>query len=209
MEMKLVTINDIYSALVKGVNFDKSDATMNKANGYTPLLRANNISDMRINLDGLMYVKSNLVKKEQYLQNGDIIFVTSSGSKHLVGKSALVSGLPTDITIGAFNSLLRFSENIDARYVFYALNSPLFKAHMASRLAGANINNIKKNDILDFELLVPYQNDKPNLKEQKRIADKFDTVFFEVGKGKEMVAKQLAHFDNLKASMLSSVFAKK
>src|SRR3989338_6885924 len=176
MTMKLVTINDIHSALVKGVNFDKSDATMNKTSGYTPLLRDNNISDMRTNLDGLMYVKSNLVKKEQYLLNGDIVFVTSSGSKHLVGKSAFVSDLPSDITIGAFNSLLRFTRDIDAKYVFYALNSPAFKKHIGSRLAGANINNIKKNDILDFEFPIPFKNGKPDLVEQKRIANDLDKI---------------------------------
>lgn len=206
METKLVTINDIYTALVKGVNFDKSDASMSKTVNYTPLLRANNISDMRINLDGLMYVKSNLVKKEQHLRDGDIVFVTSSGSKHLVGKSALVSDLPKDITIGAFNSLLRFSEDIEPRYVFYALNSPLFKTHMASRLAGANINNIKKNDVLDFELIVPFNNGKPDFAEQKSIADRLDKVLAEIERAAAVNERQKQYTEMTKHSFISDGF---
>ena len=73
----------------------------------------------------------------------------------------------------------------------------------------ANINNIKKNDILDFEFPIPFKNGKPDLDEQKRIVNRLDSIFAEVGKGKEKVEKQLVHFDNLKASMLSSVFTKK
>lgn len=204
--MKRVTISDIYSALIKGVNFDKSDAAMSKTNGHTPLLRANNISDMHINLDGLMYVKSDLIKQEQYLCEGDIVFVTSSGSKHLVGKSALVSGLSKDITIGAFNSLLRFSADIEPRYIFYIMNSPLFKAHMASRLAGANINNIKRNDVLDFELLIPFKNDKPDLTEQKRIADGLDIIFSETERGLKVAELGEKQATALEQSLLFNVF---
>jgi type I restriction enzyme S subunit len=175
--MKIVRIKDLDPELIKGVTYSKGDAISTRAHGYIPLLRANNISDMRVNFDELIYVKSSLVKPGQYLQNGDIIFVTSSGSKNLVGKSALIDNANEQLTIGAFNGLLRFSKNINPRYVFFVLNGPSFKRHIMQRLAGANINNIKKDDILDFELPVPFLDGKPDLTEQKRITNKLDQLF--------------------------------
>lgn len=193
MEMKVVRIKDLDPELVRGVTYGKDDAATTRGSRYMPLLRANNIRDMRTNLDHLVYVKSALVKWRQHLQQGDIIFVTSSGSKSLVGKSALVGAIDEPLTIGAFNSLLRFSKNIDPRYVFFALNSPAFKSYIAKRSAGANINNIKKDDILDFELVVPFANGKPDLTEQKRIAEELNKIY---------ALKDAAEVDILKARVL-------
>lgn len=204
--MQNVKISDLNPALIKGVNFGKADAVMVERNGFTPLLRAHNIKEMKTNSDEMMYVKSSVVKKEQYLQKGDVVFVTSSGSKNLVGKSALISDLSFPATIGAFNSLLRFSDDVEPRYVFYTLNSPSFKSHIGSRLAGASINNIKKNDILDFELTIPFKDGKPDLAEQKRIADKLDKVFAEIENGENVADKNALLSKKLFASYLRSGF---
>lgn len=205
-EWQLTKIRDLNPVLLKGVSFDKADAQMTKYDGYAPLLRAHNIRDMRINFDEMMYVRNTAVKDEQYLKNGDVVFVTSSGSKHLVGKSALITHLDTETTIGAFNSLLRFTSNVEPRYVFFALNSPLFKQHIAKRLVGANINNIKKDDILDFEFRVPFKNGIPDIKEQVRVADEIDMAFSSSEKLHSIFGKQELAFSSLRSSVLSQSF---
>jgi hypothetical protein len=59
------------------------------------------------------------------------------------------------------------------------------------------------------EIPVPYSDGKPDLLRQKEIADELDRIFVEVDGGKKMVEKQLKYFDNLKTSLLSSVFDEK
>lgn len=207
MQMQKVKISELNPNLIKGVNFDKADAVLSAKDGFVPLLRAHNIKNMRVNFDELMFIKSSVVKDEQYLRRGDVVFVTSSGSKHLVGKSALILDLSQPTTIGAFNSILRFPDNIEPRYVFYSLNSSLFKLHIANRLAGANIQNIKKNDILDFELVLPFKDGSPDLAEQKRIADKLDGVFSNIESGLTELYSQRTQANELKQSLLVSIFS--
>ena len=75
--------------LLRGVSYKKAVARETPAEGYLPILRATNIQDERLILDSeLVYVPEKYVKLEQILEPGDVVICMSSGSKHLVGKTA-------------------------------------------------------------------------------------------------------------------------
>ena len=95
--------------LIRGINYKKEEASNISKENYKPILRANNIN-IKINFDDLVYVPKENIKKEQYIKNGDIIFAMSSGSKHLVGKSAQIY-FDYDGSFGAFCGLLRLIKN--------------------------------------------------------------------------------------------------
>ena len=77
--------------LVRGVTYAKDDARQQPVDGYIPVLRATNIQDTRLILDtDLVHVPERNVSAEQRLRPGDIVVATSSGSKHLVGKSGQI-----------------------------------------------------------------------------------------------------------------------
>ena len=101
-----VVISDV-AELVRGVTYSKEDSRATPAGGFSPVLRATNIQNSRLVLDAdLVYVRSDNVSPTQRLLAGDIVMATSSGSKHLVGKSALMR---TDWvgSFGAFCAVLR------------------------------------------------------------------------------------------------------
>jgi type I restriction enzyme S subunit len=70
--------DDIFS-LVRGVSYDKRDASASPGGNLIPIRRANNISGGHITTDDLVYVPSRYVSLEQYLQTGDILIAASSG----------------------------------------------------------------------------------------------------------------------------------
>jgi len=82
-----VRLGDICE-VVRGVTYKKDQASEQPAKGKVPILRATNIQDSALVLDSdLVYVPSDVVSEGQMLQVGDIVVATSSGSKHLVGKT--------------------------------------------------------------------------------------------------------------------------
>jgi len=90
--------------LIRGISYKKEDASKSPSQGCKPILRANNIKG-HLNFDELVYVPAKIIREEQYIKKGDLIFAMSSGSKHLVGKSAPALN-DYDGSYGAFCALL-------------------------------------------------------------------------------------------------------
>lgn len=62
--MSVALLSEIAEQL-RGVSYGKSDVTDHPADGYIPVLRANNITDVGLALDDLVYVRSNKVASKQ------------------------------------------------------------------------------------------------------------------------------------------------
>jgi type I restriction enzyme, S subunit len=78
---------DLFS-LIRGVSYNKSDASDLPGRDLVPIFRANNISNGQIVQDDLVYVPNRYVSPEQYLRDGDLLIAASSGSRAVVGKAA-------------------------------------------------------------------------------------------------------------------------
>lgn len=96
--------------LIRGVSYSKEDARKTEKEGFRPILRANNINGT-INFDDLVYIRTDLISTAQQLRSGDILFAMSSGSRHLIGKSARLAR-DVDAGFGAFCGVLRPSSKI-------------------------------------------------------------------------------------------------
>ena len=98
---------DLFSS-VRGVSYEKSDASRLPDKGLIPILRANNISsDGRIITDDLVYVPERYASSEQYLKDGDLLIAASSGSRSVVGKAARASSEHGRFAFGAFCTVAR------------------------------------------------------------------------------------------------------
>src|SRR5258708_3871426 len=163
--------------LLHGISYAKEQSSKVPSTGMVPILRATNISS-GLQFDDLVYVERQLVSDEQFIRKNDIIFAMSSGSKKHVGKSAIAN---TDFhgSFGAFCGLLRVSPSFEVRYLAYYFKSSDFRRHIEEISKGTNINNLKREHILDFEFSVP------PLNEQKRIVAKIEELFSELDKGIE------------------------
>lgn len=92
-------------------------------------------------------------------------------------------------------------EIIVSKYLFYLLTSDDYKKHINELSSGVNINNLKFDDLKDYEIPLP------PLTEQKRIVKILDEVFGGVAKAKENAEKNLKNSRELFESYLQSIFS--
>lgn len=178
--MKVVRVGEI-SEQIRGVSYAKNDASEFPKIDYSPILRANNISDNGLLLDELVFVPDSKISPKQRIQPNDVIIAASSGSILVVGKAAQVR---EDFNggFGAFCKVLRPGSDVNPHYFGHYFKTPLYR-HIVSRLAaGANINNLKNAHLDNLEIPLP------PLDEQKRIAGILDAADALRAKRRESIA---------------------
>ena len=151
--MKMMSRICDYSEQIRGVSYKPEDVVDNLDDTSVVLLRANNIRDGQVNYDEVVYVKRNKVSDKQMLRKGDILICASSGSKDLVGKAAQIKS-DVDCTFGAFCKVVRPRE-IHHGFLGMYFQSNKYRRTISQASAGANINNIKNEDIDCLEIGIP------------------------------------------------------
>lgn len=139
--------------VIRGVTYSKDDVSDVPKDGYTMLLRANNISNGTINYDNLVYVKDNCISDNQMLSVRSIFIAMSSGSKEHVGKTAIVP-CSLNSAFGAFCSKIEIVENAFAWLMIY-FRTEYFKTYINNICLGTNINNITNEHIGSIKIAVP------------------------------------------------------
>ncbi len=193
---KTVGLLDI-SMLVRGVTYTKNDASEVAFDGSTPVLRANNIQDRKFVLSDLVYVPNSLVSEAQQIGIGDVVVATSSGSINIVGKAAQAR-VDMQAGFGAFCALLRPCSEVNAKYFGHYFSTDAYRMSVSAMARGVNINNLKKDH---FEKLVfPLA----PLKEQKRIADKLDSILARVDACRERLDRIPAILKRFRQAVLAA-----
>lgn len=142
MKVKLGEVAD----QIRGVTYKSQDVEETLNTSSITLLRANNISNNGvINYDDVVYIKKNKVDSIQLIKINDILVCASSGSVNLVGKAAQIKEDKL-LSFGAFCKVIR-PKNIHAIYLGYFFQSPYYRKTISSLAQGANINNIRNDDI--------------------------------------------------------------
>ncbi|TAE77791.1 MAG: hypothetical protein EAZ84_03380 [Verrucomicrobia bacterium] len=186
------------ATLIRGVSYSKEDARKTEAPGFLPILRANNIDGV-INFDDLTFVRSNLISSDQRLRSGDILFAMSSGSRNLVGKSARITR-DLEAGFGAFCGVLRPSPETSNQFLAWAYQTREFRHAISEVAKGSNINNLKREHLLDYEVPLP------PLAEQKRIVAKIEELFSELDAGEESLRRARRQLGVYRQSLLKQAF---
>jgi type I restriction enzyme S subunit len=183
-----------FSDLIRGVNYKKHEASIENKAGYLPVIRANNIG-VELSFYDLVYVPERNISEEQKIREGDIIISMSSGSKHLVGKSALARA-SFNGSYGAFCGNLRTSNLLNQKYVYYYLSSPENRKALSKQSKGSNINNLKREHILDSYIpLAP-------LTIQGAIVQRIEELFSHIDAGVEGLKQTKAKLQQYRQSVL-------
>jgi type I restriction enzyme S subunit len=160
---------------IRGVTFKPEDLIEPFTENSIVVMRTKNVQILALTTDDLIAIpKSNMKRKEQKLQVGDLL-ISSANSWELVGKASYVNELGYEATAGGFISIIRPNKNkIDPRYLYHWIMAP--KNQHLIRHCGRQTTNISNLDTGRFkELEIPL----PTIAEQKRIAailDKVDVI---------------------------------
>ena len=93
MSWKKVKLGEI-ADFSNGINFDKSAYS----NGVKLIGVSNFGNRFSPDYSDLSEVREEVVRKSDYLDNGDIVFVRSNGNKELVGRCMLIQNAPARVT---------------------------------------------------------------------------------------------------------------
>ncbi len=111
------------------------------------------------------------VPQDLLLQNGDIVFVRSNGSKELVGRSVLLENITYPLTFSGFCIRMRNKRTdlVLNKFLLYSFWSSRFRQTLNQESKGFNINNLNQGILSKF--LVYY----PDTQRQKEIIEILDT----------------------------------
>ncbi|MBS1793149.1 MAG: restriction endonuclease subunit S [Acidobacteria bacterium] len=149
-------LEEIGEAVI-GLTYKPSEISENG----TPVLRANNIQDNKIQYDDVVKVTAK-VRDKQIANIGDIVICVRSGSANLIGKSAIIDR--EGFSFGAFMSLFRSRFN---DYIQLFMTSNLCKNQINDKKS-TGINQLTQATLRN--LLLPL----PPLSEQKMILNFFN-----------------------------------
>lgn len=172
-----------------------------------PILRSNNIQDGKMILDDIAIRKvtePSIIEKKR-LRTGDVLVATSSGSKNLLGKSALFVQ-PSNGQIYLFSNFtmrLRSKlEIIEPHFLYFYLQSPRAKQILiVLQDTTTGLRNLDRQEFLAQTIPAP------PLPEQKRIASELKDKITYAEKLKTAVEKQLDAIKALPQAILKKAFS--
>ena len=169
------------------------------------VLRATNIdlSTNLLDLTELRYISDSVsVPASKKVKNGSLMVCTASGSKSHLGKVAFIDD-DYDYAFGGFMGMITPSDVLIPRYLFHLMTSGRYKDFIGELADGANINNLRFDDLSRFP--VPY----PDRSEQRRIVGILDEAFEGIATAKANAEKNLQNARALFESHLQSVFSRR
>lgn len=137
-------------SLLLGLTYSPDDVV---SDGGTLVLRSSNVQNGRLDLTDCVYVSCDIPQKI-LTKPDDILICSRNGSRALIGKCALLTEEVAGQTFGAFMTVLRSQH---ARFLYYVLNSTLFK-FQSGRFLTSTINQLTTQTLGDFEIALPPEN---------------------------------------------------
>lgn len=162
MVWRKVKLGDI-AEFSNGINFSKDAYSKG-----VKLIAVSNFGDRFLpEYDLLEEIKEDVVRNNDLLSIGDIVFVRSNGNKELVGRCMLIDNPPDKVTYSGFCIRARFKDTTEHDPVFwtYHFKNMAFRRAMSNTAIGANIQNLSQGRLAVYETMVP------DIEGQKRIAN--------------------------------------
>jgi type I restriction enzyme S subunit len=141
-----------------------------------PILRIPNVAQGSVNFDGLKYSELGKSDTERVrLEDGDLLFVRTNGSRDLVGRCAVFQGDSQSQAFGFASYLIRVrvdQAKVLPRYLAYFLNSTNGRAEIDSRRrTSAGQFNINSENLRSIEFPVPSVPEQALLLEQLELRE--------------------------------------
>lgn len=183
----------------RGLTYGKSDEVEFSS---TAVLRANNVdlASGQLDLSEIRYISDEVeVPRSKKLIANSLLICTASGSRSHLGKMAHVSR-ELDFAFGGFMGLLVPRSELSPKYLWYFSRSSAYREHLESTSPGANINNLRFDDLARLALPLP------PLDEQKRIVAALDQAFAALDRARADTESNLNLVEGLLQGALDASF---
>lgn len=167
--------------------------------GYSYLITGTDFQDGRINWNGCHYVDYYRYEQDPNIQvsSGDLL-LTKDGT---IGKVAYVTGLKRPATLNSGVFLVKpITDVYTAHFMFYVLESSVFKNFLQQLSAGSTINHLYQKDLVKFDLYVP-----PTKEEQEAIAG----ILFDMDSDIYKLEEKLSKYQKIKQGMMEELLTGK
>ena len=167
--------------------------------GYSYLITGTDFKDGRINWNGCHYVNYDRYVQDPNIQvsNGDLL-LTKDGT---IGKVAYISDLnrPATLNSGVF-VVKPITDAYTAHFMFYVLESSVFKDFLQQLSSGTTINHLYQKDLVKFDLYVP-----PTTEEQEAITG----ILFDMDLDIYKLEEKLSKYQKIKQGMMEELLTGK
>lgn len=167
--------------------------------GYSYLITGTDFKDGRINWNGCHYVDYDRYVQDPNIQvtNGDLL-LTKDGT---IGKVAFVADLKRPATLNSGVFLVKpITDAYTAHFMFYVLESSVFKNFLQQLSAGSTINHLYQKDLVKFDLFVP-----PTKEEQEAIAG----ILYDMDCDIHKLEEKLSKYQKVKQGMMEELLTGK
>ena len=167
--------------------------------GYSYLITGTDFKDGQINWNGCHYVDYNRYEQDPNIQvsNGDLL-LTKDGT---IGKVAYVADLTRLATLNSGVFLVKpITDAYTAHFMFYVLESSVFKDFLQQLSAGSTINHLYQKDLVKFDLYVP-----PTKEEHEAIA----AILFDMDSDIHKLEAKLEKYQKIKQGMMEELLTGK
>lgn len=167
--------------------------------GYSYLITGTDFNDGRIDWNGCHFVDYDRFAQDPNIQvsNGDLL-LTKDGT---IGKVAYVADLTRPATLNSGVFLVKpITDAYTAHFMFYVLESSVFKDFLQQLSAGSTINHLYQKDLVKFDLYVP-----PTKEEQEAIAG----ILFDMDSDIHRLEKKLSKYQKIKQGMMEELLTGK
>lgn len=191
-EWEALKLSEVIGTIQSGIWGDEA----NNENAY-PVIRSTEIThDSRLDLSNVARRTIPHGKYQQYaLKDGDILIVSSSGSRHLIGRCAIFNHAGDKQLYFFSNFMLRIhpTSRIISRFLYYFLSSNAYYEFLKRlQQTSTGLRNLPRKGFLTLKIPLP------PLPEQQKIAEVLSTV----DKKLELERNEKAKLERIKQGLM-------
>ena len=167
--------------------------------GYSYLITGTDFQDGQIKWNGCHFVNYDRYVQDPNIQvtDGDLL-LTKDGT---IGKVAYVTNLKRPATLNSGVFVVKpITDAYTAHFMFYVLESSVFKEFLQQLSAGSTINHLYQKDLVKFDLFVP-----PTIEEQEAISE----ILFDMDSEIQKLEDKLNKYEEVKQGMMEELLTGK
>lgn len=192
-DWNIVTVSQVVDSLKYGTSEKSSYENEGMA-----VLRIPNIGNEGIDFADMKYLSHRDVKKDDLLQENDILMIRSNGSRDLVGRCGIVPRLADKYTYASFLIRVRPSDDVYPAYLWRFLQSPQAREQLFNRAkSSSGIHNINSKEIGQTRMPLP------PLDTQKAIVNRLDASLAREGIVVHIMRETLMYIQNIRTKVLA------